>query len=303
MSDSPLAQREAVPGDELFLFRALRAGVEGGSLPANINDTVMTGLSRIASHDMDALVLRESHASAREIALSGALHRASLGLEYGAEGDEERAVALLSDGVIPAAANTGAAILSRIGDQAAATEDALRMTSGLPTALSILDELYLANTVEDMFLKELSHGRMTAADTGPRLTETRPPRWIASLADVRAVSTLLGYFDARAILFQSFARDRLFAQAYPTDALGGCDTIVMARLFVGVVVSGDPTPRFHLGDEDLNAFPAGGFELAGLQQWVDDYATRALPHESQGPACEYMHACLAVGPSLLDHLT
>ena len=301
-ADAPLARREAGPRRELFLFRALRAGVEAGSLAANAHDKVMVGLSRIASGDMDALVLRESHDDAREIALSGALHRASLGLEYGSEGDVGRAIDLLSDGAMAAAANTGAAILARIKEQAEATRAGLRMASGLPTALSVLDELYLANTVEDILLEELSRGRLTAGGAAPRLTEASAPTWVTSLADVRVVSRLLGYLDARAALFQSFARDRLFAQTYPTDALGGCDTVVMTRLFVSIVISGDPQPRFHVDADDVGAFPADGFTSEALQRWADGYVATELDAAQQRPAREYVQACLEVAPGLLDSL-
>ncbi len=297
--DAPIVQPSP---DALFLLSALRSGIDAGSLAANAHERVMVGLSRIASRDMDALVLRESHEAAREVALSGALHRASLGLEYGAEGDAERAVGLLADGAIAAAANTGAAILGRIQQQADAVRGALRMTSDLPTALSVVDELYLANTVEDMFLDELSRGRMTAVAVTPRLTESLPARWIASLEDVRVVSGMLLQFNARASLFQSFARERLFAQSYPTDALGGCDAIAMTRMFVLAVISGDPQPRFHIEAKDIAEFPADGFRSPELEQWCAAYIADALPQAELEPACDYVRACLAAAPDLLDSL-
>lgn len=287
---------------ELFLFRALRIGVESGVLPFDTHDALLMELSRIASNDMDALVLRESHEVARETAFSGALHRASIGLEYAAGGVEARGADLLAEAPLSTAANTGGVILARLREQAEQARGLLRLTSDLPTALSILDELYLANTVEDMFLDELTRGLLTVWRPAPRLTEITPGRRIASLADIRTASAMLGYLDARAELFRSFPRERLFAQTYPTDALGGCDAVVICRMMVLVVTANALTPRFHFTQTDASTFRAAGDVSDLLRDWIDDYTSATLPGARQAQAREYMMACLAALPDLLDSL-
>jgi hypothetical protein len=295
---------DAVPesGGDLFLFRALREGMDSGALQFGADDRIMAGLSALASDDMDALVLRESYSTAREMAFAGALHRVTVGLEYAAERSETRGAELLAQSALTTAANTGAAILARVRDRAEATRESLRLTSDLPTALSVLDELILVNTVEDMFLDELTRGRLTIHAAAPRLTEASAARWIASLDDVGTVSLMLGFLDARAELFASFPRERLFAQTYPPDALGGCDAVVICRMLAQAVISDSPEPRFHLTEQDVVDFraTAGGAET--LERWIAGRVSAVLPAAQQAPAREYMQACAEVLPQLLDLL-
>jgi len=303
LSDGPMLP-DAVSDStsDLFLFQALRAGMDSGALPFGSHDRITAELSALASADMDALVLRESHSTAREMAFAGALHRVTVGLEYAAERHAARGADLLARSALATAANTGAAILARVRDRAEAAREALRLTSDLPTALSVLDELALVNTIEDVFLVELTRGRLTIQQPAPRLTETSPARWIASLEDIQTASAMLGFLDVRGDLFASFPRERLFAQTYPTDAFGGCDAVVICRMLTLAVISGSPEARFHLTQRDIADFRAAGHGAETLRAWIADYVSMATPTAQQEPAREYLEACAEALPDLLDLL-
>lgn len=290
---------EVAAGRDLFLFRAVRAGVDSGVLSSDMHDDLLLDLSRIASDDMDALVLREPHTSAREIAIAGALHRASVGLEFAADGIAARGADLLGQAPLSTAANTGAAILARLREQAEETRQRLTMHGDAEGARG---ELYVANTLEDVFLRELTRGMLTVSHASPRLTEATPARRVASLDDVRTASAMLSVLDARAALFASFPRGRLFAQVYPPDRLGGCDAVVICRMFVLAVTATDPQPRFDCTETAIADFRQAAPAADVLNSWIDDHVARGAPIAQQTHAREYLQACLEALPGLLDLL-
>ncbi|MEO2003082.1 MAG: hypothetical protein ABGY41_03185, partial [Candidatus Poribacteria bacterium] len=232
----------------------------------------------------------------REIAIAGALHRASVGLEFAADGIAARGADLLGQAPLSTAANTGAAILARLREQAEETRQRLTMHGDAG------GELYLANTLEDVFLRELTRGMLTVSHASPRLTEATPARRVASLDDVRTASAMLSVLDARAALFASFPRGRLFAQAYPPDRLGGCDAVVICRMLVLAVTANDPQPRFDCTERAIADFRQAAPAADFLNSWIADHVARGLPIEQQTHTREYLQACLEALPGLLDLL-
>ncbi len=291
---------------DLFLMQAIRHGRESGALAPPEVEQLFADLTRLASEAMDGLVLRSASPDPRQEAVGVVMRRASLALEGAAEGDLGRAAKAIAGRPVSHLLHTGNAIHARLIDRVEAVRHDLALTSALPTALSVLDEIDLANTIEHVFLDELAAGRIAADEAQPRLERLVRPRRMASLSDYAMAAEMLDRLAARRGVFDLLPPELLFAHGYPTDELGDTARIILCRLFVCVLERGGPHMAFDPTPEEVDSCGTRldrPEALRALAAWIDRFAS-ALPSDTREFATGYLHVCRtslrAALPQLLD---
>ena len=283
--------------NRLFLAQALVYGTEEGNITHDKADTIhqqITALSykliTIKAEDFASQSEHRKHAQEAFI-------RTSLGLEYGSQGDLDKAVRLLNKNRIIKFFQIGNTLIDKLVER---TQNTLKNAVLLPPYTI---EIPVYNEWERQFMKGILEHKLVIDTPQVILREISSPRPLTRLADLTYVNVQLSHIAHRLSYMQTLPLERVFVAEYPPNEDADIAREVTIALMVNLILYREID--FHLDVDDLQNFRDIAYDAESgeirktaqerLLKWIEHYLDLArAPDEVKAYTAAYWRECLKI---------
>ncbi len=287
----------------LFFAQTLAGGQETGKVAPEKSEEIHGDIAALAHKLITIKVEDLSSQSELRERIQEAFVLTSLGLEYGSQGDLDKAVRLLNKNRVIKFFQIGNTLLDKLVARSQNTLEKAILLSPETPLLPLIgrEDIPVYNGWERQFLELVSEGKLVIDTAQIALHQGAPPRPLTRLADIAIANQQLDYLDYRLSYLQALPQEKVFDAEYPPgmddDTVRQLTTALMVNLILYREID------FRLDPKDLDNFrdiaydgEQGAIKKAFQDQllgWIGHYLDLAQrPNEVKKYAIEYWRDCL-----------
>ena len=299
-----LQSLESNTGDSLFLHRVIRNGVLSGQISRSLADQIQDQVIQI-SHKLIKMRTTDFGARSLQQAVEQGIRFLSLGLDYAANQDIDKAPGLMSKNPLVKFFQIGNTLITQLKQRATKTIESCRIcppTLGeIPKTIIDLKPILCYNAYENDFLESLEEEQITIQKAEVALHGLQSShRPISHLLDLNIANQQIDNFFHRLVYFRSLPKMQLFSSHRISD--GELDepkritsTLITNLVLFGVVdFDNRALEKYQKIHSSLPSPEKRSIEVETgikLSKWVDQLFSD-LSSSTQGYIKQYWQYCL-----------
>jgi len=299
-----LQSLESNTGDSLFLHRVIRNGVLSGQISRSLADQIQDQVIQI-SHKLIKMRTTDFGARSLQQAVEQGIRFLSLGLDYAANQDIDKAPGLMSKNPLVKFFQIGNTLITQLKQRATKTIESCRLCpptlEEIPKTIIDLKPILCYNAYETDFLENLEEEQITIQKAEVALCGLQiSPRPISHLLDLNVANQQIDNLFHRLVYFRSLPKLQLFSSHRISD--GELDEpkritsalIINLLLFEVVDFDNKASEKYQKTHCSLSLPEKRSIEAetgTELSKWVD-HLFSDLPAPTQDYIKQYWQHCL-----------